>query len=292
MADTSKPATPDASQDAQPQTEQPAAGSGEALNDDQVLLSADFLRSHRSKKDTNMDDRDSTTTTSLAPSEASEKPEMPPHWVKVFWHKNEAGQEYYFTHVPSGESTYEEPNEEFYLYDWKTKLYHVSGLQKPTPKETLEEEQRIREEEQNPMNYDDPRPRNGWQGYKGLEIDGPWDPNGYYMAYHNWLAKLEEDKANPQAAATDQTYASSAQFNAQTGRYQTADQSADRYDSSNRAGRQMNHFFDVDSAANAHDGRSLKEERRAMTHSKKEIAEMNQKRKDKKHQKRMAFLKS
>lgn len=54
----------------------------------------------------------------------------------------------------------------------------------------------------------------------------------------------------------------------------------------------MNAFFDVDSAANSHDGRSLKEERRNKKLSKKEIAEMNQKRKDKKEAKRLAFLKS
>lgn len=54
----------------------------------------------------------------------------------------------------------------------------------------------------------------------------------------------------------------------------------------------MNAFFDVDSAANSHDGRSLKEERRNNKLSKKEIAEANQKRKDKKQAKRLAFLKS
>lgn len=54
----------------------------------------------------------------------------------------------------------------------------------------------------------------------------------------------------------------------------------------------MNAFFDVDSAANSHDGRSLKEERRNNKPSKKEVAEMNQKRKEKKQAKRLAFLKS
>lgn len=102
---------------------------------------------------------------------------------------------------------------------------------------------------------------------------------------------------NPQAAAaaqqaTYQNYDSMAQFNAQTGRYQTGEQSADRYDAASRAGRQMNAFFDVDSAANSHDGRSLKEERRNRKLTAKEVKEMNQKRKDKKQEKRLAFLKS
>lgn len=104
---------------------------------------------------------------------------------------------------------------------------------------------------------------------------------------------------NPQAAAAQQAqamayqnYDSTAQFNAHTGRFQTGEQSAERHDAANKASRQMNAFFDVDSAANSHDGRSLKEERRNKKLSKKEIAEMNQKRKDKKEAKRLAFLKS
>ena len=52
----------------------------------------------------------------------------------------------------------------------------------------------------------------------------------------------------------------------------------------------MNAFFDVDSAANSHDGRSLKEERRNNKPSKQEIAEMNQKRKEKKQIKEIQRL--
>lgn len=213
----------------------------------------------------------------------------------------------------TGESRWEEPNADYWLWDFKTGAYHVSGLQKPTPKVTrtlkllysaptcnrtnffpVDKEQAIRDEEKDPMNYDEKDPANGWQGFNS-RVHGAWDKDAPYVAYHNWLAYAEALEANPSGSAAQpayQTYDSTAQFNAHTGRYQTADQSTDRYDSSNRAGRQMNHFFDVDSAANAHDGRSLKEERRNNKPSKKEVAEMNQRRKDKKHAKRMAFLKS
>jgi hypothetical protein len=148
--------------------------------------------------------------------------------------------------------------------------------------------------------YDEKTPENGWQGYNP-RVHGPWNKDAAYNAWHNYTAWVE---ANPQGteqqttavqqsqAPSNQTYDSVAGFNAHTGRYQNGEQSADRHDAANRANRQMNAFFDVDSAANSHDGRSLKEERRNQKLSKKEVAEMNKKRKDKKDAKRLAFYKS
>jgi hypothetical protein len=52
----------------------------------------------------------------------------------------------------------------------------------------------------------------------------------------------------------------------------------------------MNAFFDVDSAANAHDGRSLKAERQAQRLTKQQVKEFNEKRAERKHKKRMAQL--
>lgn len=54
----------------------------------------------------------------------------------------------------------------------------------------------------------------------------------------------------------------------------------------------MNAYFDVDAAANMHDGRSLKEERRNEKLSKKQIKELADKRRAKKEKKRMDFYKS
>ena len=162
----------------------------------------------------------------------------------------------------------------------------------------MKEEQLIRDNESGPLPYDDKDPKNGWQGYNP-RVHGPYDKNAPYTAYHNWLTYDKWQQENPQAAAAHQAeaantqnYESTAQFNVHTGRFQTNEQSADRHDPANRANRQMNAFFDVDSAANSHDGRSLKEERRNNKPSKKEVAEMNQKRKEKKQAKRLAFLKS
>jgi hypothetical protein len=52
----------------------------------------------------------------------------------------------------------------------------------------------------------------------------------------------------------------------------------------------MNAFFDVDAAANSHDGRSLKAERRAKTLKKKELKALKDKRHAKKEEKRRAWL--
>lgn len=159
----------------------------------------------------------------------------------------------------------------------------------------MEKEKAVRDDESGPLSYDDKDPANGWQGYNP-RVHGPYDKTKPYSAYHSWLAF---EKEHPAAAAgqqpqtTDhQMYGSTARFNSHTGRFQTDEQSADRHDAASKAGRQMSAFFDVDSAANSHDGRSLKEERRNNKPSKQEIAEMNQKRKEKKQQKRLAFYKS
>jgi hypothetical protein len=160
----------------------------------------------------------------------------------------------------------------------------------------VEAEKLIRENERGPLPYDEKDPANGWQGFYA-KVHGAYDKNAPYVAYHNWRTwDAENEKAastaQAQTTATYQNYDSYAQFNAHTGRYQTGEQSADRHDPANRANRQMSAFFDVDSAANSHDGRSLKEERRNKKLTGKEIAEMNRKRKEKKDAKRMAFLRS
>ena len=66
----------------------------------------------------------------------------------------------------------------------------------------------------------------------------------------------------------------------------------EQHDDHHKSGRQMGAFFDVDAAANAHGGRSLKEERRNQQLSKKQIKELAAKRREKKEKKRMDFYKS
>jgi hypothetical protein len=69
-----------------------------------------------------------------------------------------------------------------------------------------------------------------------------------------------------------------------------ADSGPERHSDAAKSGRQMNAFFDVDSAANAHGGRSLKAERQAQRLTKQQVREFNEKRAERKHKKRMASL--
>ncbi|KAF2872747.1 hypothetical protein BDV95DRAFT_594061 [Massariosphaeria phaeospora] len=73
-----------------------------------------------------------------------------------------------------------------------------------------------------------------------------------------------------------------ARFN---GRFQGPSSGPETHNDDNKSHRQLNAFFNVDEAANSHNGRSLKEERRNKVNSKKQVQEYKQKRKDRKEHK-------
>jgi hypothetical protein len=79
-------------------------------------------------------------------------------------------------------------------------------------------------------------------------------------------------------------------FNRFTGRWQDASITAETHNDENKSRRQMNAFFDVDSAANSHDGRSLRAERSAKKLSKQELKMFKEKRRERKEEKRRAWL--
>lgn len=79
-------------------------------------------------------------------------------------------------------------------------------------------------------------------------------------------------------------------FNRFTGRWQADEDNPDKHNDENKTRRQMNAFFDVDAAANAHDGRSLKAERSGKKPSKAELKQFKEKRRAKKEEKRRAWL--
>lgn len=79
-------------------------------------------------------------------------------------------------------------------------------------------------------------------------------------------------------------------FNRFTGRFQHEELNPEVHNDENKSRRQMSAFFDVDAAANSHDGRSLKAERRGKTLSKKELKAYKEKRREKKEEKRRAWL--
>lgn len=107
----------------------------------------------------------------------------------------------------------------------------------------------------------------------------------------------EEEEApaavpNAPAQSNDDEYAQTVNFNRWTGRFQQPGVGPEYHNDENKSRRQMANFFDVDAAANSHDGRSLKEERteKAQRLSKRELQAFKQRNKQKKEQKRRAWL--
>ncbi|RFU31544.1 hypothetical protein B7463_g4839, partial [Scytalidium lignicola] len=115
-------------------------------------------------------------------------------------------------------------------------------------------------------------------------IHGDYDENAWYAQ----PAVTEE----PSTVATGPSdpYAATAAFNRFTGRFQAADITPDNFNDENKSRRQMNAFFDVDAAANSHDGRSLKAERSGKKLTKAELKQFKEKRKAKKEERRRAWL--
>ncbi|KAK7712606.1 hypothetical protein SLS64_004990 [Diaporthe eres] len=133
-------------------------------------------------------------------------------------------------------------------------------------------------------------------------IHGSWDPNAPYAQAYKQADAADEDPAAVPYTATAATapgevglegadpYAQAAAFNSRTGRFQAADLNPDNFSDAAKSQRQMNAYFDVDRAANSHDGRSLKAERRGKQPTKKELAQWKEKRKARKEEKRRAWL--
>ena len=136
-----------------------------------------------------------------------------------------------------------------------------------------------------------PKRRHG--GYNPA-IHGSYDPNADYAKE----AEREEEEMEAAAAAVtaagfptgSDEYATTAHFNRFNGRFQQAGAGPEYHNDENKSKRQMNAFFDVDAAANSHDGRSLKAERRGKALSKKELKAFQEKRRTKKDEKRRAWL--
>ncbi|KAL7819354.1 hypothetical protein V8C44DRAFT_317808 [Trichoderma aethiopicum] len=115
-------------------------------------------------------------------------------------------------------------------------------------------------------------------------IHGDYDPNA-------WYAKMDEEPEDTTGLVGDPAaiYAATATFNRYTGHFQ-AGEGAERHSDEAKSKRQMNAFFDVDAAANAHGGRSLKAERSNKKPTKNELKAFKEKRRARKEEKRRAWL--
>jgi hypothetical protein len=119
-------------------------------------------------------------------------------------------------------------------------------------------------------------------------IHGDYDPNADYA--QTGAESDEEQSAAQAAAANAAAYAATGTFNRFTGRWQNSALTPENFNDENKSKRQMNAFFDVDAAATTHDGRSLKAERQNKKFSRKEIKAFKEKRREKKEEKRRAWL--
>jgi hypothetical protein len=116
-------------------------------------------------------------------------------------------------------------------------------------------------------------------------IHGDYDPTAWYAQSSTAAEEQAQVSSNPADA-----YAATAAFNRFTGRFQNSDLTPENFNDENKSRRQLNAFFDVDAAANNHDGRSLKEERSGKKLSKAELKWHKEKRKARKEEKRRAWL--
>ncbi|KAL4805954.1 hypothetical protein BDV18DRAFT_140215 [Aspergillus unguis] len=186
-------------------------------------------------------------------------------WEPV-WDAN--AQSYYFYNRYTGVSQWENP-----------RVPHADTAAPPAPGTVNDEPG---EEEQEKV----PAPLGGYNP----AIHGDYDPTAPY-AQHYERQEEEAQIAAPGLGATDPNgYGAVGSFNRFTGRWQGESQNPEYHNDENKSKRQMNAYFDVDAAANAHDGRSLRAERSAKKLSKKELKAFKDKRREKKEEKRRAWL--
>lgn len=133
----------------------------------------------------------------------------------------------------------------------------------------------------------EPPPQAQERPYGGYDpaIHGDYDPNASYAQPTQQPASL-----NPSAANAEEVYMATGTFNRFTGKWQAHDVTPELHNDENKSKRQMNAFFDVDAAANSHNGKSLKAERSGKKLSKQELKAFKEKRKEKKEEKRRAWL--
>ena len=123
-------------------------------------------------------------------------------------------------------------------------------------------------------------------------LSGGYDPaiHGDYDETAWYAQSAAPPAADPNIVDPSAAYEQTGHFNRFTGKWQAAALTPDNFNDENKSKRQMNAFFDVDLAANSHNGKSLKAERSGKKLSKTEVKQFKQKRKAKKEEKRRAWL--
>ncbi|MCJ1300664.1 hypothetical protein MMC08_003461 [Hypocenomyce scalaris] len=127
-------------------------------------------------------------------------------------------------------------------------------------------------------------PQRPYGGYDPA-IHGDYDPTAPYAQEHQ---APESDPTQPVDLAA--IYTATGVFNRFTGKWQPTTLTPENFNDENKSKRQMSAFFDVDAAANSHNGKSLKAERSGKKLTKQELKAFKEKRKEKKEEKRRAWL--
>ncbi|KAI5867995.1 hypothetical protein GGS23DRAFT_591800 [Durotheca rogersii] len=128
-------------------------------------------------------------------------------------------------------------------------------------------------------------------------IHGDYDPTAWY-AQNSEEQAVEQEQQQQAAVDASAAYAALGSFNRFTGQWQNGGEPGSgndvntpgRHTDEAKSRRQMNAFFDVDAAANSHDGRSLKAERSGKKPTKAELKQFKEKRRARKEEKRRAWL--
>lgn len=119
-------------------------------------------------------------------------------------------------------------------------------------------------------------------------IHGDYDPTAPYAQQYEQDALTQAQALGGELAGSD--YTATGTFNRFTGRWQDSTLAPENFNDENKSRRQMHAFFDVDAAANSHDGRSLKAERSGKKLTKAEVKAFRDKRRERKEEKRRAWL--
>lgn len=126
-------------------------------------------------------------------------------------------------------------------------------------------------------------------------IHGDYDPTASYaqevpdpLAEDGVVAATGADPSS--SSDPSAIYTATGVFNRFTGKWQPNSINPEMHNDENKSKRQMSAFFDVDAAANSHNGKSLKAERSGKKLTKQELKAFKEKRKEKKEEKRRAWL--
>ncbi len=130
----------------------------------------------------------------------------------------------------------------------------------------------------------EPAPSRPYGGYDPA-IHGDYDPTASYAQEAGGAEQEPSEGADPNAI-----YTATGVFNRFTGKWQPTTLTPENFNDENKSKRQMSAFFDVDAAANSHNGKSLKAERSGKKLSKQELKAFKEKRREKKEEKRRAWL--